>query len=148
MIDNYLRFERNITGKAKTRFELSEYTEPVYDPLNKEFIYFMNTPERIKAKQQRKSDYGISQKDWISSVFIPDITKPNFAYADIKDSEDLILLSISSDCLEMFICRGKKNLFQSVMNLFFDGELDEEIQKIKLRAISRKDSNTLEMLKC
>jgi len=147
MVDNYLKFERNITGKSKTRFELSEYSEPVYDPLNRKFIYFMNTPERIKAKQQRKSDYGISQKEWISSVFIPDITKPNFAYADIKDSEDLVLLSISNNCLEMFVCRGKKNLFQSVMNLYFDGELSEEIERIRIRALIKNNSNSLKLVK-
>jgi hypothetical protein len=131
MIDSYLKFEKNTSGKSKTRFDLSKYSEPVYDPLNKEFIYLVSTPEKIRANQKRKSDIGITQKDWISAIYIPDITKPNFAYADIKDSEDLILFNISSNCLEMFVCKGKKNLYQSVMNLYCDGELDEEIKNFR-----------------
>lgn len=146
MIDNYLKFSRNTSGKAKTRFELTDYTIPVYDPLNKDFIYFMNTPERIKAKQQRKSDFGISQKDWISSVFIPDISKPNFAYADIKDSDDLILINISDNHLDMFVCKGKKNLFQSVLNLYFDSELDEEMENLRERAYSKNNSKVTQHL--
>ncbi len=136
MIDNYLKFEKNQTGKAKTRFELVKYSEPVYDPLNLSFIYFMTTPERIKAKQNRKSDFGISQKDWISSVFIPDITKPNLAYGDIKNTGDLILILISENILELFICRGKRFLFQSVLNLLYDGELDIEMNKIRERVLN------------
>lgn len=147
MIDNYLKFLRNTSGKAKTRYDLDEYSEPVYDPLNKEFIYFMNTPEKIKANQKRKSDYGISQKEWISSVYIPDITKPNFAFADIRNSEDLILINISENELEMFVCKGKKYLYQSLINLYFDSELDEEIRRIKERAISKNNSIILEMVK-
>lgn len=134
MIEHYKKF-RHVSEKSKSRFELISYTEPVYEPLNLPYIYFQNTPERIKANQKRKSDFGISQREWISSVFIPDITKPNFAYGDIKGKDDLLLIVIGNNELEFFICRSKKSLFQSVMNLYFDGELDEEIKEIRARAI-------------
>lgn len=146
MIDNYLKFEKNQTGKSKTRFELVRFSEPVYDPLNLSFIYFMNTPERIKANQKRKSDFGISQKEWISSVFIPDIEKSNLAYGDVKNTKDLILIIISENVLEFFICKEKRFLFQTVLNLFYDSELHEEIEKIRSIAVC-KESNLLEMVK-
>jgi len=146
MIDNYFKFEKNLNSKAKTRYELVGYSEPVYDHLNLKFIYFMNTPERIKANQKRKSDFGISQKEWISSVFIPDIEKSNLAYGDVKNTEDLILIIISENVLEFFLCKGKRNLFQTVLNLLYDGELDEEMTKIKSDAV-KKDTSILEMVK-
>lgn len=139
MIEHYQKF-RHISEKSKSRFELISYTEPVYEPLFLPYIYFMNTPERIRANQKRKSDFGISQREWISSVFIPDITKPYIAYGDIKGSDDLLLIFINGDELEFYICRGKKSLFQSVLNLYFDGELDEEIQGIRERARNSENS--------
>jgi len=147
MVDNYLKFSRNKSGKANTRFELSDYSEPVYDQLNREFIYLIKTPEKIKAKSQRKTNFGLYQKEWISSLFIPDISKPNYSFGDIKNTEDLILVIISDDHLEIFVCKGKKNLFQSVLNLFFDGELNEDIERIRQRALSKNISNSLELVK-
>ena len=146
MIEYYFKFGRNTTGKAKTRYELEKFSKPVYEPLNLPFIYFGNTPERIKASQKRKSDFGISQKHWISSIFISDITKPNYAYGDVKSTNDLVLMIIGNDELELFICRGKKSYFQSVMNLFFDDELNEEMNKLRQDLISN-DSKGLEPAK-
>lgn len=147
MIDNYLKFIRDTSGIAKTKYYLSVYSEPVYEPLNKEFLYLISTPEKIKAHTKRKTDYGIYYKNWISSLFIPDITKPNFAYADIKNTEDLILIYIADNLLEMFVCKGKKNLFQLAINLFLDGGLNEEIENLKKRAIFKNEQKLMELLK-
>jgi len=133
MIEHYFKFV-HLPDKAKSRYELKNLSMPVYEPLNLPFIYFGNTPEHIKARQKRKSDFGISQKHWISSVFIPDISKPNIAYGDLKNTIDLILIIILENELELFVCRNKKHLFQSILNLYNDGELNSEIQEIKSKA--------------
>ena len=146
MIEHYFSFIKNITGKAKTRFDLFKYSEPIYEPLYLPFIYFQNTPDNIKCKQKRKSDFGISQKRWLSSVYIPDILNSQVAFGDIKGTQDLLLIVLNNEVIEIFIFRGKKHLYQSVLNLYNDSELFNEIDEIRARAIEY-NKQVLELVK-
>ena len=52
MIEHYFKFEKLGNSKAKTRFDLTAYTMPVYEGLNEEFIYLTTDTGRINAKEQ------------------------------------------------------------------------------------------------
>ena len=134
IIDCYYRFQKLNPEKSKSRFDLvynSEIYEPVHNPNPKGevFIYFGSNPN-IKARGSRKTDYTISARNkHLTSVFIPEITKPNLAFGDF--GSDAILILLSEKTIELLICKGKKNLTQNLFNLFFDSELDSEIENFR-----------------
>lgn len=134
-LNHYLKFEKANKSFHRTRFDLIERTEPVYKMLDYNFIYLLETPSQIRSKQNRKSNLSIATKDgFLSSVFIPDPTNPNLALADIKDTEDLLLIIISEGTIEIFIAENQKNKIPPVFYLFADKELDEEINLLKAKS--------------
>ena len=78
----------------------------------------------------------ISNKNNISSVYIPDIHTPLKGWGDVKGTNDAILFLFSEDYkeVEVFIARGYKNDVRALFNLFCDGELDRELEAIRTRA--------------
>ena len=134
VIDCYYRFEKLNPEKSKSRFDLvyhSEIYEPVHNPNPKGevFIYFGNNPN-IKARGIRKTDFTISARNkHLTSVFIPEITKPNLAFGDF--GSDAILILLSEKTIELLICKGKKNISQNLFNLLYDNELSEEIESFR-----------------
>jgi len=138
MINNYFKFERLEQIKAKTRFDLTAYTMPVYEGLNEEFIYLTTDTGRINAKDDKKPVYRlISKKGHISGVFIPDITKPNIAFGDIKGTKDLLILFIKECSIEIFVSIGKKNLENGIFNLVNDGELEGKMAELRKNAVKK-----------
>lgn len=142
VIDCYYRFEKLNPEKSKSRFDLvynSDIYEPIHNPNSKGevFIYFGSNPN-IKARGNRKSDYTITARNkHLTSVFIPEIGKPNLAFGDY--SQDAILILLSEKTIELLICKGKKNLLQNLFNLLYDGELNDEIEGF------RKQTQTLKL---
>ncbi|MCH8941605.1 MAG: hypothetical protein IIA48_04085 [Bacteroidetes bacterium] len=134
IIDCYYKFEKFDNTKCKTRFELvycSDFYEPLNNPNNKGeiFIYLGHNPN-IKASHNRKSNLTISVRNkHLTSVFIPEIEKPNLAYGDY--SQDAILIIISEKTIELLICKGKKNTLSILYNLLYDGELNQEIEAFR-----------------
>ena len=134
MIDCYYRFEKLNPEKSKSRFDLvfhSEVYEPVHNPNSKGqvFIYVGSNPN-IKARGQRKSDCTITARDkHLTSIFIPEISKPNLGYGDY--GQDAILILLSEKTIELLICKGKKNILLNLFNLLFDGELNDEIEAFR-----------------
>ena len=134
IIDCYYRFEKLNPEKSKSRYDLvyfSETYEPVHNPNPKGevFIYFGMNPN-IKARGNRKTDYTITARNkHLTSVFIPDIQKPHFAFGDY--SQDAILILLSEKTIELLICKGKKNILQNLFNLLYDGEIDSEIEAFR-----------------
>jgi hypothetical protein len=87
LIDCYYRFEKLNPEKSKSRFDLV-YNSDIYEPLHNPnpkgevFIYFGSNPN-IKANKHRKTDLTITARNHhLTSVFIPEIEKPNLAYGD------------------------------------------------------------------
>lgn len=138
MINHYFKFEKLQHIKAKTRYDLIAYTIPVYDGLNEEFIYLTSDTKRINAKEDKKPEYRlISKKGHISGIFIPDITKPNIAFGDIRGTKDLLILIIQENTIEIFVAIGKKNLENGIFNLVNDGELDGKMAELRKNAVSK-----------
>lgn len=100
------------------------------------FCYYGEVPENFSTHAQRKAERVISNKNNISSVYIPDIHNPLKGFGDVVGTNDAILFLFSEDYkeMEMFIARGYKNDVRALFYLFCDGELDDEIKAIRARA--------------
>ena len=91
---------------------------------------------------QRKADKSISIKGKnLSSIFVPDIRK-SFAYGDFGGTNDALLFVFhnlstpngvieAGGVIEIFIARGQSNNQKQLYNLLADGELDEEMNKLR-----------------
>lgn len=134
VIDCYYRFEKLNPEKSKSRYDLT-FNSATYEPLNNPnhkgeiFIYFGSNPY-IKSSSNRKASFSISARNkHLTGVFIPEIEKPNYAYGD--NGKDALLIIMTERCIEIFICKDKKNLTANLLNLLFDGELDSEIEAFR-----------------
>lgn len=98
-------------------------------------------PERWKGK---KTDMAITKgSDNITSVKRPNI-ETNIAYGDIKDKIDGCIIVFNSDfkdvgilTIEIFIARGLRNDTISLWNLFTDGELNHEVEVLRIKAVTK-----------
>jgi hypothetical protein len=135
-LQHYFKFERAEKSFSRTRYDLTLKTEPVYKQLDFSFIYFYETPFHIRAKQKRKSHLSlVTEKGFLTSVFIPDPTKPNLALGDIRGTKDLLLIIIGEDVIEIFVAEKQKNTLPPIFHLFTDKELDEEIETLRAKAL-------------
>ncbi|OQY74447.1 MAG: hypothetical protein B6D44_04295 [Ignavibacteriales bacterium UTCHB2] len=135
-LQHYFKFERAGKSFTRTRYDLTLKTEPVYKQLDYNFIYFYETPLHIRSKQKRKSHLSlVTEKGFLTSVFIPDVTKPNLALGDIQGTKDLLLIIIGDDEIEIFVAEKQKNALPPIFHLFADKELDEEIEILKAKAL-------------
>jgi hypothetical protein len=102
---------------------------------------FVPRPDRWTGK---KTDYAITKGSHnITSVKRPDIETP-YAYGDINGSMDGIIIIFNSDfketginTIEIFIARGLRNDTNSLWDLFNDGELNQEIEALRKRAVTK-----------
>lgn len=143
LLDVYYKFERLDSTKGKNRRDLvvcSEIYEPIHytNPKGNTWIYLNINPEHIQVNAKRKFGMSITKGngDHISGVIIPEPEKSQYGYGDVKTTLDAMLFLFSKDntSIEVFIAKGKKNSAQGLFNLLCDGELDEEMQKLRDKA--------------
>ena len=135
LLDVYCRFERLGKTRSKTRLDLV-FCNEIYESLQRQgkaWIYFMRVPEHIEGNQKRQSELCLTGSDgkYISGVFIPEVTKPEIGYGDIKGTTDAALFLIGENSLEILIAKGKKNTAFALYQLLADGELDSEIETLR-----------------
>ena len=135
LLDTYYRFERLSNSRSKSRLDLVTCTQ-TYEPLQKQskaWVYLIKVPQHIRGNRERKSKLCLvgSDGNYISGVFIPEITKPEIGYGDIKGTTDAALFLLGENSLEILIAKGKKNTAFALYQLLADGELDREIKILK-----------------
>jgi len=145
ILTDYYKFERLPDCKSKTRMDCTASTqhynefEAMRNKREELFIYFGNVPDQFKTDIKRKADKAITSSKGknISSIFIPDVTLP-FAYGDVKNTFDCILIINNPDYteLEIFVARGQKNNRINLWQMLSDGELDNEISELKKAAVT------------
>ena len=104
---------------------------------DKRFVcYCTGVPDSFNAKAQRKADRVLSNGDNISSVYITDLNNPLLGYGDTAGTKDALLFVLSEDDkqLEIFVARGMKNSQKALFYLLVDGELDEEMDRLRQQA--------------
>lgn len=103
---------------------------------------FTQRPDRWKGK---KTDMAITKGSQnITSVKRPSLEN-NFAYGDINGSNDGCIIVFNPDykvsgitVIEIFIARGLRSDTDGLWNLFTDGELNNEIEALRQKAVTKK----------
>ena len=167
ILTDYYRFER-VARKAKSRMDCtaSTHSYPEFEErkairVNKAtenrdainigdiIIYYNDVPTQFGGDVHRKADKSISIKGKnLSSVYVPDVKK-NIAYGDFRGTTDALLFVFSNlkvidgviqpgSIIEIFVARGKSKDRVPLFELLSDGELDEEISELRLKASPTK----------
>lgn len=140
-LTDYYKMVHLPTCKSKSRFDCIASTGS-YEPFeeraqrgrDKRFkFYYGGTPGAFSANAKRKADMSISDSSHISSVFTPDLDNPLLGFGDVANTSDALLFVFSEDYkqIEVFVARGLKNNQQQLFYLLVDGELDDEIAKLR-----------------
>ncbi len=140
ILDETYCFEKHATGK--TRYNETASTggyqplEQLRNKVGELFIHYGDAPDRFNFTSRRRPDKALTKGSNISSLFVPDVTLP-YAYGDIKGTEDAVLVVFSGDYLtfELFIAKGQKNNRVALWNLLCEGELDEEMSRLRTNVI-------------
>ena len=139
---SYPEFEERRATKATRATEKRDATN-VGDLV----IYYGGVPECFGGDVHRKTDKSITIKGKnLSSVYVPDPSN-NLAYGDVRGTADALLFVFDSvevingliqagATVEIFIARGKSKDRVPLYNLLSDGELDEELNDLRQRAIT------------
>lgn len=140
--ESYPEFEERRATKATKATEKRDATN-VGDLV----IYFGDVPEQFGGDVHRKADKSITIKGKnLSSVYVPDPSN-NLAYGDVRGTADALLFVFdgvevvngviqAGATVEIFIARGKSKDRVPLYNLLSDGELEEELNDLRQRAIT------------
>lgn len=141
ILTDYYCLERLPGTKSKQRLDctLSTMSYPEFEQLrNKKgelFLYFGDVPPGYNGHAKRKATKALTKVNGITSFFVPDITI-RVAYGDVKGTNDALLAvhDIEYNIIEILIARGQKNNAMPLYNLFTDGELLDEVERLKKSA--------------
>jgi len=104
--------------------------------VNRFFCYYNGVPDTFSDRARQNAERAITKSGCnISSVFVPDPTKPLMGFGDIKGSMDALLVFFSQDykIMELFIIRGQKFNKRALYNMMVSGQLTSEIQELRER---------------
>ncbi len=132
-------------GKRTVRYDtvVSTASYQVFEEMaakskvNRFFCYYNGVPDTFSDRARQKAERALTKSQCnISSVFIPDQSKPQLGYGDIKGSQDALLVFFSSDYkqMELFIIRGEKYNQRALYGLMAAGQLNQEILEIRKNA--------------
>ena len=142
ILSDYYYFRHLPETKSPSRYDCTASTKsnPDFEALRNKhgqlFLYYGNVPDNFKANSKRKADKVLTKTKSISSVFVPDVTKP-FAFGDVRNTKDALLFIFNVDytAFELYVARGQRNNRANLYYLLADGELSDEIAQLKERAI-------------
>jgi len=143
ILTDLYKYERLQNQKSKSRLDCNSSTGTYPDFEEKPFIY-IGVNDHIKPNRQRKSELSITsgKGKHVTSIFTIDLQN-GLAYGDNKGTTDLLLFvsqnfNIESDgritdgaTVEVFIARGKKFDKNQINNLFLDGQLSTEMERLR-----------------
>lgn len=143
-LTDYYKMVKLPTCKSKLRFDCVSSTGN-YEPFeergqrgrDKRFkFYYGGIPDTFTAHAQRKADRTITDITSISSVFTPDVGNFLLGYGDTANTNDALLFLFNEDYtqIEIFVARGLKNHVKGLFNLFADGELNDEMERLRRQA--------------
>lgn len=147
ILTDYYRFDKLPELKSKLRLNCTASTAS-YNPLerlrNKQSCLFIYLGENTytKAGKDGKAYLAITHGDThISSVFMPDF-EIAAGVGDMIHTSDALIFKLSNfalvngnpregSVLEMFVARGQSHKQNCLYNLLFDGELEQEMQRLR-----------------
>lgn len=143
-LTDYYKMAKLPTCKSKYRMDCITSTG-CYEPFealaqhsrDKRFkFYYAVTPEQFKAEAQRKGGMSITDTNNISTIYSPDLDNPLLGYGDVVNTNDALLFLFADDykSVEVFVARGLKNHQKGLFALFADGELADEVERLRRQA--------------
>lgn len=146
ILTDYYKFERLAATKSKTRLDCTASSES-YNPFERlkskkgELFVYVGDNTHTAAGQKGKSDLAITHTKHISSVYRPDI-ESGLGWGDFKGTNDGLLFIFTDFGIidgqvtdgakvEVFVARGERSDRQGLYQLFVDGELDEDIERLR-----------------
>jgi len=141
ILTDYYKFSHLPMSKSETRRDCIASTQTYNEFENirtkdgKLFVYFGDVPMKFKCYTNGMVNKAITKGKNISSVFIPNPSL-TLAYGDIRGTKDAILLMFDKDykTIEIFVASGEKNNRLNLWRMFADGELNDEIAKLRDKA--------------
>lgn len=142
IIDCFYRFRK--TAGRKTRYHLEAFAgeyEPLHQPLKKsgEIVIYLSKPCFLTQPKagKRTADFALNRASHnVSSLFFPDLENPFVAYGDFQHEEDAGIFVIKDGTLEIYVSKGRKNVALTIWQTFVEGDLADEIEQLKKRAIA------------
>lgn len=97
------------------------------------FFYLGDVPQQFNAHAKRRANRALTNGKNLSSLYVPDLNIPLLGYGDTRGTKDALLFKFneSEEEVEIFVARGQKHNSRQLFNLFVDGELDSEIEKLR-----------------
>lgn len=147
---DYLKGEK--LTSAKSRFDIVASTGE-YDLFESLLInkrgfnvggLSINLIERPERWNEKNATLALTKGSHnITSLVQPDVYS-NYAFGDIQGTSDALLIIFNADyrvnsisSFEIFIARGLKNSVMSLWNLLLDGELNDDIEILRGRAVTK-----------
>lgn len=104
-----------------------------------------NCVPRPDCWKGKKTDLALTKgSNNITSIKRPNIEN-NVAFGDIKGTRDGCIILFNPDfkehgitTIEIFIARGLRNDTNSLWDIYTDGELNQEIEMLRLKAVTKK----------
>ncbi len=146
ILTDFYRLKKLPEGKSKHRIDCTASTNsyiPFEEMRNKQgalFCYIGNNTH-TKAGRERKTDLALSKTKHISSIYWDDITKP-LAFGDVRGTKDAMLIVftnvsfsdgaiVEGAIIDIYIARGQNHNKKRLYNMLVDGELNEDIYRLK-----------------
>jgi len=154
ILTDYYRFEK--LADTKTRFDCTHSTgsyetfERLRNKAGKLTVY-IGENHVAKGERQRISDLAITKTKSISSIYTPDV-KQNKWFGDVNHTADALLFIVhdfqiingavvAGAIVELFVARGQKHNQHALWQAFCDGEMTDEVEILKRRAIDENQDN-------
>ena len=115
---------------------LSTHSYPAFEQLrNKQgalFMYLTDVPDNFNKGVKKRAAKSLTKVKNISSLYTHDITK-SIVYGDVIGTNDALIAvhDAEYDIIEIMIARGHKNNRVPLYNYFVDGELVDEVNRLK-----------------
>jgi hypothetical protein len=142
-LTDYYKFAKLPQTKSVQRIDCTASTKsyPDFEALRNRagelFVYLGNVPDHFRGEVKRRVDKIISNSKNISSIFELDITLP-YGCGDVRGTQDGLLFVFGNNYkeVEVFVARGQKHHRNSLYNLLADGELQNEMEALRAKAIT------------
>lgn len=147
ILTDFYFFEKR--GGTKSRIDCTNSTGgyPPFERLRKngKLPLYILANHIVKAKTQRRADYVLTDGSSLITSLYPIAPELYYWYGDIKDTSDLLLVDcggfdyvnggiVEGAEFDVFIARGQRRNQFPICNLWVDGGLNAEIERLVRQA--------------
>jgi len=98
-------------------------------------LYRGKARDVVKATSSRIADIGLSNGDWLSSIYIEDLDNKQFGYGDFGNDGLLFIINDDYTSIELLVIPNGKNLITGYYQKLIDGDYDEVLSMYRSDAL-------------